>query len=277
MSKSVAPAGPAPALAGEGLKLAYGAREILADVDIRLRRGRVLALIGPNGSGKSTLLRTLARLHSASEGSIAFDGATDAIGMGRKEFARRLALLAQSRPTPSGVTIRDVVGYGRYPHQRRFTGTTPADLAAIESAMARTGVMHLADRSVGETSGGELQRVWLASCLAQDTELLLLDEPTTFLDLRYQVEFLDLVRDLADDGVAVGIVLHDLGQAADIADDIMLLHDGAVRAFGTPSQVLTEEILSEVYGIDIAVTIDETGLVHTRPRGRHHGRLRETP
>ncbi len=267
----------AVALAGTGLRLTHGDREILSDADIALRPGRVTVLLGPNGSGKSTLLRTLARLHPAAAGTVTLDdGRVDAPGLHRKEFARRLALLAQSRPSPSGVTVRDVVGYGRYPHQRRFTGATVADRAAVDSAMSRTGVRRLADRAVGEISGGELQRVWLASCLAQETALLLLDEPTTFLDLRYQVEFLDLVRDLADDGVAVGIVLHDLDQAAEVADDVVLLHEGRVRAAGAPVEVLTAEILSAVYGIAIDVVVDDRGRVHTRPRGRHRDRPRRS-
>jgi iron complex transport system ATP-binding protein len=141
--------------------------------------------------------------------------------------------------------------------------------------MAVTGVAPMADRPVDELSGGELQRVWLATCLAQDTPVLLLDEPTTFLDLRYQVEILDLVRDLADDhDVAVGVVLHDLNQAAAVADEVVLLHNGRVRATGTPVEVFTEEALTDTYGIRIEVTADPvTGLVTTRPVGRHLTRV----
>src|SRR5690606_15196025 len=141
-------------------------------------------------------------------------------------------------------------------------------------AMSVTGVDGMADRPIDELSGGELQRVWLATCLAQDTNVLLLDEPTTFLDLRYQVEILDLIRDLADThGVAVGVVLHDLNQAASVAARVVLMHQGRVRACGPPAQVLTGEVLTDTYGIRIEVATDpDTGLVHTRPVGRHHAR-----
>ncbi|MEK8106080.1 ABC transporter ATP-binding protein [Micromonospora sp. M12] len=171
---------------------------------------------------------------------------------------------------PSGVTVRDVVGYGRHPIGALARGGSER-AAAIARAMEVTGVSTMADRPVDELSGGELQRVWLATCLAQDTPVLLLDEPTTFLDLRYQVEILDLVRDLADDhGVAVGVVLHDLNQAAAVADEVVLLHQGRVRATGTPTTVFTENALTETYGIRIEVTTDPlSGLVTTRPVGRH--------
>ncbi|MEW2146828.1 ABC transporter ATP-binding protein, partial [Micromonospora vinacea] len=177
----------------------------------------------------------------------------------------------QSRPVPSGVTVRDVVGYGRHPYRGRWRTEDPDGPAAIARAMDVTGVAAMADRPVDELSGGELQRVWLATCLAQDTPVLLLDEPTTFLDLRYQVEILDLVRELADDhGVAVGVVLHDLNQAAAVADEVVLLHQGRVRATGTPATVFTENALTETYGIRIEVTTDPvSGLVTTRPVGRH--------
>jgi iron complex transport system ATP-binding protein len=166
--------------------------------------------------------------------------------------------------------VRDVVAYGRHPYRGRF-GTGDADGPdAVERGMRLTGVTAMADRPVDELSGGELQRVWLATCLAQDTGVVLLDEPTTFLDLRYQVEILDIVRDLADEhGVAVGIVLHDLDQAAAVADRIVLLHRGDVMAVGPPADVLTAERLTEIYGLRIEVVVGDDGHVRTRPVGRH--------
>ena len=229
------------------------------------------ALVGPNGSGKSTLLRALARLHKAEAGEITFADGTDALELSAKGFAQKVTLLSQSRPTPNGVSVRDVVGYGRHPYRGRWRNDDPDGNQAISHAMDVTGVAQMAERAVDELSGGELQRVWLATCLAQDTGVLLLDEPTTFLDLRYQIEILDLIRDLADDhGVAIGVVLHDLNQAAAVADRIALLDKGHVRATGTPADVLRADALSETYGIRIEVDTDlATGLLVTKPVGKH--------
>ncbi|WP_030443342.1 ABC transporter ATP-binding protein [Actinoplanes subtropicus] len=258
------------ALIGAGLTLAYDGRTVVHGAGVELRAGRVVALIGPNGSGKSTLLRSLARLHAPRAGSVTLDG-TDALALRPRDFARRVTLLTQSRPTPGGVRVRDVVAYGRHPYRTRFGAGDPDGPALADRAMRLTGVERMAERAVDELSGGELQRVWLATCLAQDTGVVLLDEPTTFLDLRYQIETLDIVRDLADEhGVAVGVVLHDLDQAAAVADELVLLDRGVVRATGKPSAVLTAELLTEVYGLRIDVHIDEGGHVRTRPVGRHN-------
>lgn len=254
--------------------LGYHGVPVVHEANIELRRGRVTALVGPNGSGKSTLLRALARLHRPESGQIELGDGSDAMLLARRDFALHVSLLAQSRPVPSGVCVRDVVGYGRSPHQGRFRRNDPRGAAAVERAMAITGVHDLHGRCVDELSGGQLQRVWLACCLAQETDMLLLDEPTTYLDLRYQMEILDLVRDLADDhGVAVGVVLHDLDQAAGVADDIVLLDEGRVRAVGSPGHVLTSALLSATYGIEVEVELDSlTGSLRTRPVGRHTSR-----
>jgi iron complex transport system ATP-binding protein len=258
------------ALIGAGLTLAYDGHTVVHAAGIELHSGRVVALIGPNGSGKSTLLRSLARLHDPRAGTVTLAGA-DALALRPKDFARRVTLLTQSRPTPGGVRVRDVVAYGRHPHRGRFGTGDPDGPALVDRAMRLTGVERMADRPVDELSGGELQRVWLATCLAQDTGVVLLDEPTTFLDLRYQIETLDIVRDLADEhGVAVGVVLHDLDQAAAVADELVLLHRGVVRATGEPATVLTAELLTEVYGLRIDVYLDEDGHVRTKPVGRHN-------
>jgi iron-chelate-transporting ATPase len=257
------------ALTGADLTLAYDGRTVVHSAGIELPAGRVVALVGPNGSGKSTLLRALARLHHPESGTVRLpDG--DALALKPKDFARRVTLLTQSRPTPGGVRVRDVVAYGRHPYRGRF-GTGDADgPQVVDRAMKLTGVDAMAERPVDELSGGELQRVWLATCLAQDTGVVLLDEPTTFLDLRYQMEILDTVRELADDhGVAIGVVLHDLDQAAAVADHVVLLSKGEVRASGPPAEVLTAEKLSEVYGLRIEVHLDEGGRVRTQPIGRH--------
>lgn len=265
-------------LSASGLHLGYHGVEVVADAALHLEAGRVTALVGPNGSGKSTVLRALARLHRPTSGEVTLPDGTSALALTAKAFARQVTLLAQSRPTPSGVTVTDVVGYGRHPHRGRWRGEDPGGALAIARALDVTGVAEMADRPADELSGGELQRVWLATCLAQDTGVLLLDEPTTFLDLRYQVEILDLVRDLADrHGVAVGVVLHDLDQAAAVADRVALLSGGRVHTTGAPAEVFTAESLTAVYGIRIDVTVDPvTGQVTTRPVGRPTHRYRQT-
>nr|WP_307815493.1 ABC transporter ATP-binding protein [Streptomyces sp. 7-21] len=263
------------ALRADGVSAGYRGTPVVHDASVRLTGGRVTVLIGPNGSGKSTLLRTMAALHPAMKGRIGFPDGARVSDLPPRELARRVTLLSQHRPTPGGVTVREVVAYGRHPHQPRWGGRDPEGPAIVERAMALTGVTALATRPVDGLSGGQLQRVWLASCLAQDTPLLLLDEPTTFLDLRYQVELLDIVRDLADrDGIAAGLVLHDLDQAAAIADEVVLLVGGRVAAAGPPAEVMTPELLSSAYGIQVDVHRDpDSGLLHTRARARHHRRL----
>ena len=277
----------ATALVADGVSVAYGGSDVVHDARLELRPGRVTALVGPNGSGKSTLLRTAARLQRARAGTLSLEqqqqqpGApgstavpTDGLALSVRDFARHVALLTQGRPVPSGLSVRDVVEFGRYPHRGRWGRADPGGAAAVDRALQLTGVADLAERGVDQLSGGQLQRVWLASCLAPQTGVLLLDEPTTYLDLRYQVELLDLVRDLADESqIAVGVVLHDLDQAAALADTVVLLHEGRVRATGTPADVLTPDLLSEVWGIDIEVDTDpSTGRLRTRAVARHHTR-----
>jgi ferric hydroxamate transport system ATP-binding protein len=273
----------------------YHGEDVVHAASLELIAGTVTALVGPNGSGKSTLLRTIARLQSARSGAVELRDATDArdsdrtsrpttggtdhaadivdgLALTPKAFARQVALLTQGRPVPGGLRVRDLVTFGRYPHRGRFGGQDPNGAVVVAHALDVTGLTSLADRPADELSGGQLQRVWLASCLAQETGVLLLDEPTTYLDLRYQVELLDLVRDLADEhGTAVGVVLHDLDQAAAVADRLVLLRTGVVVADGTPENVLDADRLSEVYGIRIDVDHDPaTGRLRTRAIGRHH-------
>lgn len=260
-------------LSATGVTVAYEGVDVVHDASLALRPGEVTVLVGPNGSGKSTLLRTIARLQRPRTAALVVDG-TDGLALTPREFSRRVALLTQGRPTPSGLTVRDVVEFGRYPYRGRWGRADPDGPAAVGRALAMTGVADLADRGAEHLSGGQLQRVWLAGCLAQETGVLLLDEPTTYLDLRYQIELLDLVRDLADDhGIAVGAVLHDLDQAAALADRVVLLDEGRIVAEGLPEDVLTAERLTDVYGIRIEVGTDPlTGRLRTRAIGRHHTR-----
>ncbi|HET7735112.1 MAG TPA: ABC transporter ATP-binding protein [Nocardioidaceae bacterium] len=263
-----------PALAATEVRLSYADRTVVHQASLSLEEGQVTALVGPNGSGKSTLLRGVARLHEPDSGALHV-GEVAAATLSRREFAQRVTLLSQQRPVPAGVPVREVVEYGRHPYRGRWRQHDVDGTAAVAWAMAVTGVEHMAERGVDELSGGELQRVWLACCLAQRTDVLLLDEPTNHLDLRYQVEILDLVRELADEhGVAVGVVLHDLNQALDIADRIVLMHEGRVLATGAPRDVLTPERVRHAYGIPVTVTSEPgTGRLTLRPVGRHSSRL----
>lgn len=259
---------------GEGLDLSYYDRTVVRAASLTVDPGRVHALVGPNGSGKSTLLRAMARLHKIDRGTLSL-GEESVSTLGKREFARVITLLSQNRPVPSGVPVAEVVEFGRHPYRGKWKARDPEGPAAVAWAMEVTGVAEMSTRGVDELSGGELQRVWLACCLAQQTDVLLLDEPTNHLDLRYQVELLDLVRDLADDhGVAVGVVLHDLNQAADVADVVTLLHHGAVQATGAPSDVLTSERVSAVYGLPVAIHRDPaTSRVSVHPVHRTERRL----
>lgn len=264
----------ASTLRAENLTLGHGGRPVLTGVHAELTPGGVTALVGANGSGKSTLLRTLARLHQADCGAVLLDG-RDVTGVQAKAFARELAMLSQAPQTPEAVQARDVVELGRYPHQGLLGRTTADDREAVAWALRVTGLEELADRPVTRLSGGERQRVWIAMALAQRAKVLLLDEPTTFLDLRYQVEVLELIRDLADlHGITVGVVLHDLNQAAAWSDQMVMLAHGRILAAGPPECVLTAELVREAFGLDVGVVTDPgTGLPTCLPyRRRVHGR-----
>ncbi|MEV7096278.1 ABC transporter ATP-binding protein [Amycolatopsis sp. NPDC051045] len=267
---SVVPHHAESAVHAREIDVAYGQDIVVRAASISLHAGTVTALIGPNGSGKSTLLRALARLHPPLAGSVTFADGADLRALSGKDIAKRITLLSQQRTAPGGVSVRELVEFGRHPHRSRWGGRDPEGPAAVERALALTGLSTLADRPVQALSGGQAQRVWLAGCLAQDTALLLLDEPTTFLDLRYQVEILDVIRDLADQhGVGVGVVLHDLDQAAAVADRVLLLEGGRVTEAGTPADVLTSANLSRAYGIRVDVVLDPAdGRIHTRAVGR---------
>ncbi|GAA2258620.1 siderophore ABC transporter ATP-binding protein CdtA [Streptomyces amakusaensis] len=269
-------AAPVAALIGHDLVLRYDGKPVVQGVSVALEPGRATALVGPNGSGKSTLLRALSRLHRVDSGRVTLaraegESECDVALLSSQEFAREVTLFSQARPVPQGLTVAEVVAFGRHPHRRGFAGPSARDRSAVDRAMRVTGVRDMAGRQVGELSGGEMQRVWLAACLAQDTGVVLLDEPTNHLDLRYQFETLDLVRDLVEEhGLAVGIVLHDLDQASRIADTVVLMRSGLVYAAGAPADVLTAENIGEVYDIRVEVNADpRTGRLRIDPLGRH--------
>ncbi|MBD1925119.1 ABC transporter ATP-binding protein [Trichocoleus sp. FACHB-90] len=235
------------------LKVSYGETLIVPDLSIALPHGEVTALIGPNGSGKSTVLRTLARLLQPIKGAIYLNGRNIA-KLATREFARQLAMLPQSPDVPDGVTVWELIGYGRYPHQNLLGGLSNKDIAAMRWAMEITGLEPLAERSVDTLSGGERQRAWIALALAQQTQVLLLDEPTTFLDIRHQLDVLSLVRSLnREHGITVGWVLHDLNQAAAYSDRLILLSHGQVVAAGSPDEVMTTSTIREVFGVEMTI------------------------
>jgi iron complex transport system ATP-binding protein len=254
-----------------GLTLGYDDRTVIDDLSLELPTGRITAIVGANACGKSTLLRSMSRLLRPAGGQVLLDGRAVHETPAR-ELARTLGLLPQSPIVPEGISVADLVGRGRHPHQRAFQRWSRADDDAVGTALDVTGTAELADRNVDELSGGQRQRVWIAMALAQETDVLLLDEPTTFLDVAHQVEVLDLLRDLnLRNGTTVVMVLHDLNLAARYADHLVALADGTVCAAGTPAAVLTEETVRRVFGLESVITTDPvSGSPLMVPIGRHH-------
>jgi len=258
-------------LVAENLVLGYGDRTVIDGLDLLVPPGQVTAIVGANACGKSTLLRSMSRLLSPRGGQVLLDG-KQVHKTPAKQLARTLGLLPQSPVAPEGITVADLVGRGRHPHQGMLSRWSAADDAAVAEALDATETAGLADRPVDELSGGQRQRVWIAMALAQQTDVLLLDEPTTFLDVSHQVEVLDLLTDLNHArGTTIVMVLHDLNLAARYADHLVALADGRVHAAGTPAEVLTESTVKTVFGLDNQVIVDPTsGKPLMLPIGRHH-------
>ncbi|HET7323564.1 MAG TPA: ABC transporter ATP-binding protein [Halococcus sp.] len=256
---------------GEELVLGYsdGEQPVIDGESLAIPSGCVTALVGPNGSGKSTLLRGLAHQHEPEAGVIRLDG-RDIQSLGSKELARKLGLLSQENVSPSSLTVSDLAMHGRYPYRGVFDTHTDEDEAAVERALSLAGVSHLRDREIGSLSGGQKQLAWIGMVLAQDTDVLLLDEPTTFLDLHHQLEVMDIVAALkADSEVTVVLVLHDINQAARYADYMLALDDGEIYARGPPDEIVSEELLREVFGVSATVEWTEHGPQITPHRAVH--------
>ena len=258
-----------PGLRASHLSLSYGSRIVVPGIDVAIPTGQITVVVGANACGKSTLLRGLGRLLKPVGGSVLLDG-RDIHSLPTREVATRLGLLPQTPTAPDGITVADLVGRGRFPHQRWYRQWSPDDAEAVARALAVTGTTALADRAVDELSGGQRQRAWIAMTLAQGTPLLLLDEPTTYLDLAHQVEVLDLLADLNEvEGRTIVIVLHDLNLAARYAHHLIAMADGRIVAEGSPTEVVTAEMVEEVFGLPCRVIPDPltaTPLVLPRPR-----------
>ncbi|MFH8897519.1 ABC transporter ATP-binding protein [Streptomyces coeruleorubidus] len=245
-------------LAARGVTVGYGARTVIDDLDVAIPPGVITTIIGPNGCGKSTLLRTLSRLLKPSKGTVVLDG-EDIARLRTRDVARKLGLLPQAPVAPEGLTVADLVARGRHPHQSWLRQWSSDDADVVERALAMTGVSDLADRPVDALSGGQRQRVWISMTLAQGTDLLLLDEPTTYLDLAHAMDVLDLVDDLHESGCTVVMVLHDLNLAARYSDNLIVMRDGSILAQGHPRDVLTAELLHEAFGLNAKVIDDPVG------------------
>ncbi|WP_180900745.1 ABC transporter ATP-binding protein [Martelella soudanensis] len=259
-------------LSARRISAGYGDRTILEDLSFDVPPNRITVIVGANACGKSTLLRTLSRLLTPVAGEVILDG--KAIHRSpTRTIARALGLLPQSPLAPEGITVADLVSRGRHPHKTMFSRWSRQDDAAVALALDTTGTADLADRPVDELSGGQRQRVWIAMVLAQETDILLLDEPTTFLDISHQVEVLDLLTDLnRTGGTTIVMVLHDLNLAARYADHLVAMKAGRLHVAGTPEAVLTEDHIREVFGLESRIVTDP---VSARPMmlpiGRHHG------
>lgn len=239
-------------------RVGYGGAAVITDLSLRLERGRITALVGPNGSGKSTLLKALARLLTPEGGAVYLDGAAITT-LPTREVARRVAVLPQQPDIPPGLTVAELVEQGRYPHVGPLRTLGTKDRDAVRRALTQTGMESFAHRPVDQLSGGERQRAWIALTLAQQTPTLLLDEPTTFLDLGHQFEVLELISRLnREAGLTVVLVLHDVNQAARHASRMLVLNRGAIVADGSPGEVLSVELLASVFRVHARVLVDET-------------------
>ncbi|ELY64895.1 ABC transporter ATP-binding protein [Natrinema versiforme] len=246
------------ALVGDGLELSYPTSEetVVDCARLDIPEEAVTALVGPNGSGKSTLLKALSNHLTPDTGSVQIHG-EDLDTFDQKELARELGVLSQENDSLSSISVEDLVYHGRYPHRGFFDGVSEADHQAVERAIELAGIEDLRDTELGQLSGGQKQLAWIAMVLAQDTDVLLLDEPTTFLDVHHQFRVLETIRQLNEEkGVTVAVILHDISQAARFADYLVAMRDGELYDWGPPEEVVTEQLLADVFGVEATVTYE---------------------
>lgn len=258
----------------EQITAGYDHKTILHDVSVTIPSNKISIIIGANGCGKSTLLKTMARLIAPTSGQVTLDG--QAIQkMPPKQLAKILGLLPQSPIVPEGITVADLVGRGRFPHHSFLKGWSKKDYEAVAEAMEMMNITEFSDRHIDELSGGQRQRVWIAMALAQQTDILFLDEPTTYLDITYQVEILDLLTDLNRKyGTTIVMVLHDINLSARYADYIFALHEGKLVAEGTPSDIITNSLIKDIFALDCMVIEDPvSNSPSVVPIGRHHNQI----
>ncbi|MFC7321461.1 ABC transporter ATP-binding protein [Halobacillus campisalis] len=255
----------------ENIVAGYDQKTILNNISLEIPSNKISVIIGANACGKSTLLKTMARLIQPSSGQVKLDGKALS-SIPSKQLARILGLLPQSPIVPEGITVADLVGRGRFPHQSMFSGWSKQDYEAVAEAMEIMNVTEIANNHIDELSGGQRQRVWIAMALAQQTDILFLDEPTTFLDITYQVEILDLLTDLNEKyGTTIVMVLHDINLSARYADHIFALRKGELISEGDPSDVITSELIENIFGLHSTVIEDPvSGSPSVIPIGRHH-------
>ncbi len=260
-----------PTLRAEAIDLSYDREIVVHELSVEILQGKITTIVGANASGKSTLLRALARLLAPVNGQV-YLGDREIQRQRSRDVARQLTLLPQSPIAPDGITVSDLVGRGRYPYQSLLRPWSSEDTRAVAAAMQATGVTELAERPVNQLSGGQRQRVWVAMALGQETPVLLLDEPTTFLDLSHQIEVLDLLKELnRDTGQTVVLVLHDLNLASRYSDHLIAMADGRIAAEGSPHEVITESIVREVFGLEATIVSDPvSGTPLLIPIGRTH-------
>jgi len=243
-------------LTTEQLSIGYEKREIVRDLHLNIPDGKITTIIGPNGCGKSTILKTIARILQASKGAVYLDGKS-IHKQSTKEIAKKMAVLPQSPEAPSGLTVEELVAYGRYPHQKGFGQLTDYDKELIRWALEQTNMEEFADRSIEALSGGQRQRVWIAMALAQETDILLLDEPTTYLDLAHQLEVLQVLERLnQEQNRTIVMVIHDLNHAARFADYMVSIRSGEIVKEGTPEEVMNTKVLKDVFQIDASIVAD---------------------
>jgi len=264
-------------LSTKNLSLAYDGAPIIRDLNLAIPRGQITALVGANGCGKSTLLRGLARLLKPRGGAV-YLNSTSILQLSTKEVAQQLGILPQGPVAPEGLTVKDLVAQGRYPYQNWLQQWSVQDEKIVQQALLTTNLLELAERSLETLSGGQRQRAWMAMALAQDTEILLLDEPTTFLDLAHQIEVLDLLSELNQtQGRTIVMVLHDLNQACRYADYLVAVKDGRIFAAGAPQLVMTEETIRAVFDLECRVVADPVaGTPMCVPIGRKGARRSQT-